>query len=85
MDCDCMTEDPDDGLGERVITHSLRCRLHPDYDGPKAVCPGSGMLAWETPRNRRTPAPKRGTCRRCEREFALTRDGHVRKHRLVTP
>lgn len=27
--CDCMTEDPGDGLGERVVTHSRRCPLHP--------------------------------------------------------
>jgi hypothetical protein len=30
-DCDCMTEDLGDGLGERVVTHSLSCPLHPEY------------------------------------------------------
>jgi hypothetical protein len=28
--CDCMTENPD-GYGERVVTHSLRCPFHPEY------------------------------------------------------
>lgn len=28
--CDCMTENPGDGYGERVVTHSARCPLHPD-------------------------------------------------------
>lgn len=31
--CLCMTEDPGDGLGERVVTHSLTCREHPEHDG----------------------------------------------------
>lgn len=30
--CDCMTEDLRDGFGERVVTHSLRCPLHPEHD-----------------------------------------------------
>jgi hypothetical protein len=30
--CGCMTEDPGDGYGERVVTHSGKCPLHPDYD-----------------------------------------------------
>lgn len=30
--CDCMTEDPGDGYGERVMTHSSTCREHPEYD-----------------------------------------------------
>lgn len=30
--CHCMTEDPGDGLGERVVTHSGGCPLHPEYD-----------------------------------------------------
>lgn len=29
--CNCMKEDPKDGLGERVVIHSLRCKRHPDY------------------------------------------------------
>lgn len=28
--CHCMTEDPGDGLGERVVTHSSSCADHPD-------------------------------------------------------
>ena len=31
-ECTCMTEDPHDGFGERVVTHSLTCSLHPDYE-----------------------------------------------------
>lgn len=34
MTCQCMTEDPGDGLGERVVTHSLSCRLHPEHESP---------------------------------------------------
>jgi hypothetical protein len=30
--CECMTEDLGDGFGERVVTHSMRCPLHPEYD-----------------------------------------------------
>ena len=30
--CRCMTEDPGDGLGERVVTHSSGCPLHPESD-----------------------------------------------------
>lgn len=30
--CECMTEDLGDGFGERVVTHSSGCVLHPDYD-----------------------------------------------------
>lgn len=30
--CQCMTEDPGDGWGERVITHALSCPLHPEHD-----------------------------------------------------
>lgn len=29
--CTCMTEDPGDGFGERVVIHSGSCRLHPDF------------------------------------------------------
>ena len=29
--CDCMTEDPGDGYGERVVTHSAGCELHPEF------------------------------------------------------
>lgn len=29
--CHCMTEDPGDGLGERVVTHSGGCHLHPEH------------------------------------------------------
>jgi hypothetical protein len=29
--CGCMAEDPGDGEGERVLTHSMSCPLHPDY------------------------------------------------------
>jgi hypothetical protein len=29
-----MTEDPGDGDGERVVTHSLRCPDHPEYEPP---------------------------------------------------
>lgn len=29
--CGCMTEDPGDGLGERVVTHSLGCPQHPEH------------------------------------------------------
>lgn len=50
-----------------------------------AACPGSGMLAAEAPRGRWYAIPKRGTCRRCNREFALTWDGYVRKHRVTSP
>lgn len=32
--CQCMTEDPGDGFGERVVTHSSGCPEHPEYDGP---------------------------------------------------
>lgn len=32
MDCDCMTEDLNDGLGERVLIHSLDCIEHPEYN-----------------------------------------------------
>lgn len=28
--CHCMTEDPGDGYGERVLTHSGSCPEHPD-------------------------------------------------------
>ena len=28
--CTCMTEDPGDGYGERVVTHSGTCPEHPD-------------------------------------------------------
>jgi hypothetical protein len=38
--CGCMTEDRCDGLGERIVEHSLRCQLHPLHD-PDA-CPGCG-------------------------------------------
>ena len=30
--CDCMVEDPGDGYGERVVTHSGTCPLHPEHD-----------------------------------------------------
>lgn len=30
--CRCMTEDPGDGWGERVVTHSSLCPLHPEAD-----------------------------------------------------
>lgn len=43
----------------------------------KVLCHGSGLFANEATRYE---APKRGTCRRCGREFALTFDGRVRKH-----
>lgn len=31
-ECTCMTEDPGDGYGERVVTHSLDCPEHPEHD-----------------------------------------------------
>lgn len=34
--CQCMTEDPGDGWGERVLVHSARCPLHPEHDGTDA-------------------------------------------------
>lgn len=37
-----MTEDPGDGLGERVVTHSLTCPEHPDFD--EARCNGCGEV-----------------------------------------
>lgn len=30
--CRCMTEDPGDGYGERVVTHSLTCHEHPEHE-----------------------------------------------------
>ncbi len=35
--CDCMTEDPGDGYGERVVTHSGACYLHPENDDDAEV------------------------------------------------
>ena len=35
-----MTEDPGDGYGERVVTHSLECPQHPEHYGiDQNVCP----------------------------------------------
>lgn len=34
--CTCMTEDPRDGYGERVVTHSLSCKEHPEHDATAA-------------------------------------------------
>lgn len=31
-ECRCMPEDPHDGLGERVVTHSMSCPQHPEHD-----------------------------------------------------
>ena len=31
VQCGCMAENPGDGEGERVLTHSATCFLHPDY------------------------------------------------------
>lgn len=30
--CHCMTENPGDGYGERVVTHFGGCPLHPDFE-----------------------------------------------------
>lgn len=34
--CTCMPENPGDGGGERVLTHSSTCFHHPEYDKPYA-------------------------------------------------
>jgi hypothetical protein len=31
-ECRCMVEDPRDGYGERVVTHSLDCPHHPEHE-----------------------------------------------------
>lgn len=36
--CGCMTEDPGDGFGERVVVHSMTCPLHPEHE------PGEPMM-----------------------------------------
>lgn len=35
--CQCMTEDPGDGFGERVVEHSGSCPLHPMSDAYVAM------------------------------------------------
>jgi len=40
LTCTCMTEDPGDGFGERVVIHSLSCPEHPDYN--PGYCAGCG-------------------------------------------
>lgn len=50
--CNCMTEDPGDGFGERVVTHSLSCPMHPDHEPedspakpkPVVVSPGNRLI-----------------------------------------
>lgn len=39
--CGCMTEDPGDGSGERVVTHSMTCPLHPEHDPAAATAAGA--------------------------------------------
>lgn len=48
--CACMTEDPGDGHGERVITHSGTCPQHPDYNAPLLI----QKVAYETASASRT-------------------------------
>ncbi len=48
--CNCMTEDPGDGFGERVVTHSLSCPLHPEHESEsKSAKPNKAAIAPDNP------------------------------------